>query len=146
MSGGLRGWFGKKYYRTYSNADMQFSPAALHKFASDWALTTRFILRYQKQAPDQFHLIRYEELKSDPGKVIKGVLNFLAVASGEENINAILEETDFKKLKGDDKEGFFRKGTTGDWVNYFTEEDKKLFKSRSGDLLVDLGYESDNNW
>lgn len=40
----------------------------------------------------------------------------------------------------------FRSGKTGEWKKYFTEEHKRLFKEVSGDLLVRLGYEENNNW
>ena len=40
----------------------------------------------------------------------------------------------------------FRSGKTGGWREYFTEEHKKLFKEVAGDLLVQLGYEKDNDW
>lgn len=40
----------------------------------------------------------------------------------------------------------FRSGRTGSWREHFTEEHKKLFKEVSGDLLVRLGYEQNQNW
>jgi sulfotransferase 6B1 len=40
----------------------------------------------------------------------------------------------------------FRSGKTGDWREHFTQEHKKLFKDVAGDLLVRLGYETDNDW
>ncbi len=40
----------------------------------------------------------------------------------------------------------FRKGKVGDWQSHFTDEHKDLFKTETGDLLVQLGYEADNDW
>jgi hypothetical protein len=40
----------------------------------------------------------------------------------------------------------FRSGKTGDWREHFTEEHKKLFKDMTGDLLLKLEYEKDNDW
>lgn len=40
----------------------------------------------------------------------------------------------------------FREGKIGSWRNYFTEEHKKKFKEIAGDLLIDLGYESNLDW
>jgi sulfotransferase 6B1 len=40
----------------------------------------------------------------------------------------------------------FRSGKTGGWKNHFSDEHKTLFKEVAGDLLVQLGYEQDNNW
>lgn len=40
----------------------------------------------------------------------------------------------------------FRSGKTGEWKKYFKDEHKRLFKEVAGELLVQLGYEQDNNW
>ncbi len=40
----------------------------------------------------------------------------------------------------------FRSGKTGGWKQHFSEENKMLFKEVSGDLLVRLGYEKNNDW
>lgn len=40
----------------------------------------------------------------------------------------------------------FRSGKTGGWREHFTEDHKSLFKDIAGDLLVNLGYEKDNDW
>ncbi len=40
----------------------------------------------------------------------------------------------------------FRSGQTGDWRGHFDPEHKKLFKEVSGDMLVRLGYEKNNDW
>lgn len=44
------------------------------------------------------------------------------------------------------KSGTFRKGQPGNWREYFTEQNKALFKEVAGDLLIRLGYENDNDW
>jgi hypothetical protein len=40
----------------------------------------------------------------------------------------------------------FRSGKTGEWKKYFSDEHKKIFKNVAGNLLVKLGYETDNDW
>ncbi len=40
----------------------------------------------------------------------------------------------------------FREGKIGAWKNSFTEEHKALFKRVMGESLVQLGYESNNDW
>lgn len=40
----------------------------------------------------------------------------------------------------------FRSGKTGEWKEHFTDEHKELFKDITGDLLVRLGYERNNDW
>jgi len=40
----------------------------------------------------------------------------------------------------------FRSGKTGGWREHFSDENKNLFKKVSGDLLLRLGYEENNDW
>ena len=40
----------------------------------------------------------------------------------------------------------FRSGKTGEWRAHFTDHHKKIFKEVAGDLLVQLGYEKNNDW
>jgi hypothetical protein len=40
----------------------------------------------------------------------------------------------------------FRSGKIGAWRSAFNTENKQLFKEKTGDLLIRLGYEADTNW
>ncbi len=40
----------------------------------------------------------------------------------------------------------FRSGKVGGWKDKFSDENKKLFKDTTGDLLIRLGYEPHNDW
>lgn len=40
----------------------------------------------------------------------------------------------------------FRKGVIGDWKNHFSAQHKQVFKNVAGQLLIDLGYETDFDW
>jgi hypothetical protein len=42
--------------------------------------------------------------------------------------------------------GTFRRGQPGEWREHFTDENKSVFKSATGDLLQRLGYEKDDAW
>ena len=44
------------------------------------------------------------------------------------------------------KSGTFRKGKPGNWKEYFSEANKRLFKEQTGSLLMDLGYEKNEDW
>ena len=44
------------------------------------------------------------------------------------------------------KSSTFRKGRVGDWREHFNQEHKQLFKEIAGELLVRLGYETNNDW
>jgi hypothetical protein len=65
---------------------------------------------------------------------------------------ALIEKYSFKNLaKGrkqgnEDQKSHYRKGTPGDWKNYFNDEHKSRFKELYGSLIVELGYEKDHEW
>ena len=40
----------------------------------------------------------------------------------------------------------FRKGKAGGWREHFSDSHKQIFKDVTGDLMVRLGYETDDNW
>lgn len=62
-----------------------------------------------------------------------------------------MEDFSFAKQAGrkpskEDKSSFLRKGTTGDWRNYFTPEAAEVFDHYCGDALIAAGYEPDRSW
>lgn len=64
----------------------------------------------------------------------------------------ILEASRFNRLTGgrsrgeEDVQSHYRKGTPGDWRNHFTPALVDHFKAEWGDLLIQLGYETDHTW
>ena len=46
----------------------------------------------------------------------------------------------------EDVHSHYRKGVAGDWKNHFTEKHKDYFKRTYPGLVVQLGYEEDDNW
>ncbi|GAQ85318.1 hypothetical protein KFL_002290090 [Klebsormidium nitens] len=49
-------------------------------------------------------------------------------------------------VKEDKGNRHFRKGTPGDWKNHFNWQNKAYFRTKLGNLLQELGYESDDSW
>lgn len=46
----------------------------------------------------------------------------------------------------EDVQNHYRKGKSGDWRNYFTDEHKALFKELYPSLVPSLGYETSDDW
>ena len=101
---------------------------------------------------DKYAEIAYEDLLERPEEEVKRLLEFLRADAGNEVVRECIESASFENWSDGRKRGqedpfsFLRKGIAGDWKNFFTEKDKLIFKEEAGDLLVELGYEKDNDW
>lgn len=60
--------------------------------------------------------------------------------------NAFERQAAGRQVGEEDVHHHYRKGVAGDWRNYFTPRVTTAFQERYGDLLIQLGYEKDNNW
>ncbi|KAA9013579.1 sulfotransferase domain-containing protein [Niallia endozanthoxylica] len=93
--------------------------------------------------------ITFEELvcntESQNGSIMK-IIEFLWNDLKQLNLT---KEQLLQKIKQNivpKNSGTFRKGSIGDWKHEFNNGHKTAFKNIAGDLLIQLGYEKDNNW
>ena len=90
--------------------------------------------------------IRFEDLINDRDRSLLAMLDdiektgYQIPTPREKALKILIEAINPKKSHT------FRSGKTGGWMNHFSEGNKELFKEVAGDLLVQLGYEKDNNW
>lgn len=90
--------------------------------------------------------IRFEDLINNRDATLDAMLDEVEsigykIPTSRKNALSILAEAIQPK-----KSHTFRSGKTGGWREHFTEEHKNLFKDLTGDLLVKLEYEKDNDW
>jgi len=96
--------------------------------------------------------VRYEDLLERPEEEFGRLFEFLGARAGEKTVARCVKATSFERRSGgrsrgqEDAGSGMRKGIAGDWANVFTGWDKEIYKKIAGDLLVELGYEKDNNW
>lgn len=121
--------------------------AAQHPFACrlNWG---DHITTYFKSANENVHLIRYEELLSDPIAALTAVVEKLtSSAVAPLRISETVERFDFKRqATTDQKDSYLRKGQKGDWTNHFNRESADVFNRYFGKALVLAGYEPDQSW
>uniref|UniRef100_V9L1W0 Sulfotransferase n=1 Tax=Callorhinchus milii TaxID=7868 RepID=V9L1W0_CALMI len=87
----------------------------------------------------------YEDMKEDPRREILKIVEFMDKKLDDEVIDNIVDRTSFNTMKDNKMSNyttfpatifnheispFMRKGTVGDWKNYFTINQNKLFDSR----------------
>lgn len=107
----------------------------------------------EKNRNTNVHLVRYEDLLENTEKTLFQLLQSLQLSNAidHEKVKEIILTYSFqnqaKRNQGEeDAHSFLRKGIHGDWKNYFGPEECALFKHYTKNMLVDLGYESNNNW
>lgn len=100
---------------------------------------------------DRYTEVRYEDLLENPVGEMARLFGFLGTDQDEHLVRQAVEAHRFEKLAGrevgdEDSASFYRKGVSGEWQAVFTEQDKIIYKEIAGELLVELGYERDDDW
>lgn len=129
-----------------------FGPRSLEHFTTNWVRCVAGGLRAKELYGDRFYEVRYETMVEHPKRTVTDLYAWLGVEVDEAFIDSVLDRTKFEKMAGGRKRGEadpraeWRKGISGDWRNYFTQDDKDRFKRLAGELLIELDYERDLNW
>ncbi len=90
--------------------------------------------------------LRFEDLILDRPAALGRILDYLVQRGFVPHLPRDQEIAILEQAIAPKKSGTFRKGQPGNWKDYFTPANKILFKEMAGDLLIQLGYESDQDW
>lgn len=96
--------------------------------------------------------VRYEDLLTQPVDELARVTEHLKGAPVDrQRIAEIVRKYSFenqakRKRGSENKKSFLRKGISGDWKNYFSQEACEVFDRYAGDTLIKTGYEKDRSW
>jgi hypothetical protein len=130
-----------------------FTEMVLRSAAVSW---NDFVSRTIRDGPallgGNYAEVRYEDLLQRPEEEAGRILRFLGADDGGETVRRCVEAASFEawtegRQRGqEDSTAFLRKGVAGDWRGVFTERDRQIFKEEAGELLIELGYEEDDNW
>lgn len=102
-------------------------------------------------------LVKYEDLIRDSRQQLNRIANYLGIMRTENQLNAASEKSSFENMrrlelekgrlyKDQGPKVFMRKGKSGDWNDFFGQDEKSIFKSREGHILIKLGYETNDEW
>jgi hypothetical protein len=96
-------------------------------------------------------VFRYEELRQRQHETFNELFDYCKLALSERKRRRIVEKNSFERktwwrFGRESKRSHLRKGVAGDWKNHFTDRHKQLFKAHYGDILIQAGYEKDNDW
>jgi len=97
------------------------------------------------------HCIRFEDLRAQPDTMLVKVRDFLALDADKAIRADMLRRSSFefitrRKADVEDRNSFYRAGSSGDWHKKLNVEQKQLFADVAGQALADLGYENSTNW
>ena len=123
-----------------------FDHQVICKWAQNWNETVEI---FETEPPSL--RIEYEDMKKDQSAELCKIFKLLGVDDSPDIARVASEKVTFKNTTGResgdmDSTAKARKGMVGDWKNYFTHIDGKIFHAIAGPQLMTNGYESDPQW
>ena len=115
-------------------------------FSELWATQVSEGNRFGAYQPTRYLAIRYEDLSLEPEPTLMKAFRFLGVEFSQEIVDRCCVDGSFERLSGgrsrgqENRDSFFRKGISGDWRNYFSEEMNKVFQDKAGEWLARFDY------
>jgi len=97
-------------------------------------------------AQSEILCIRFEDLRLDQDNTFNRILDFLEEKGFQTKITRQHAVEILGEVITPQKSGTFRKGKPGIWREHFTQKNVDFFKQSTGDLLVELGYEQNDDW
>tara|TARA_Y100000590_G_C15653402_1_gene989653 strand:- start:672 stop:1523 length:852 start_codon:yes stop_codon:yes gene_type:complete len=140
-------YYFKKYPKLSDRIMFSIKGNAYHKTAIHYPnIALRFNKYKSWMSTNSVYCVKYENLvgKNKYNEIKKIMLHYLE----HSNENVSIDDLVKNAISNIDpkKSHTFREGGTQKWKQYFNQEHKKVFKKISGELLIDLEYETDMNW
>ncbi len=113
-----------------------------------WARAVRAGLEAARALPsDSFYLLRYEDMVTRPKETLEPLFTFIGEAWDPCVLDFHLKKREGTKESSDGQVARrLYTHAAGRWQRDLNEQDRETFKRIAGDVLVELGYASDNNW
>jgi hypothetical protein len=98
------------------------------------------------------HLVKFEDLISNPAKVLSACVNFLGFDRPHDTILQITRKINFSTLSGGRKPGqldpksHYRKGVPGEWRDIFSPSDIWILKEKYSELFARCGYDVERGY
>jgi hypothetical protein len=89
--------------------------------------------------------IHFEDLIQDRAATLNRILDHLLARIPLPSSRQLILDS-LEASINPSKSPTFRSGKTGEWKKRFTAEHKRIFKEVAGALLIELGYETGNDW
>ncbi|MEO6468371.1 MAG: hypothetical protein ABIP21_04665, partial [Acidimicrobiia bacterium] len=120
----------------------------------------------QAAATGRYTEVRYEDLRAGEALPLQQAFAAAGIDMDTARCMALLEEFSLSRMAAgtapssitlggemaqridtlQEPKGFFGRGAVGGWAETWTQSDRLLFDAVAGDLLIELGYETDHAW
>jgi hypothetical protein len=91
-------------------------------------------------------VFKFEDLSDSHERFINNLFDFLDIKISNNNLQELYDDLSFsaiskgRKIGSENVNSHYRKGKSGDWRNYFTEEIQCFFDKYAGDKCKQMGY------
>jgi hypothetical protein len=116
---------------------------------------TSWLTKGREAMGDHCLIIRFEDLREDTVTVVERVVDFLGLSATSKQVEVAVQQASLANLRKIErtrwqKKGlgvpekattFYRSGKSGQWKDYFTEDNCELFYEKSAQALRLAGYE-----
>ncbi len=133
-----------KWYFKENPAALLAEPEFVIQTAKWWVAqqeSDRRTLKHYPNLPVRF--VQYETLLERTQEITDELFEFLGV---DPALAAPIEGSLQPGFETEQPDQFLRKGEAGDWVNYFTDENKRTFKQFANEELIRQGYVANDQW
>jgi hypothetical protein len=105
------------------------------------------------QTKDRFHIVYYEDMLDNPLSILSKLANFIGLSTDTKNLKQAIENSSFEKMQNIEQKfgrkysnensgNFVRKGTPGEWFEYFGDKEYQILENRNElKMLENLGYD-----
>lgn len=117
--------------------------------ANVWVNNVRAAEEFGSKHPAVYLRVKYEDMLANTETTLSSIFQFLGVSTDEAIIRECIAKNEFKLLSGgreqgeEDKDSYFRTGTSGGWKDFLTSSALKGIYAKAGSTLKAMGYLDD---
>ena len=108
--------------------------------ARAWANAVSTARRELDRVPNPSLEVRYEELRTDPVRVLRRLFDFCEIPADPATLDEIAARTSFSSHSGTGETSFRRRGEEGEWRRAFGPLDRLVFRLAAADAMAETGY------
>jgi hypothetical protein len=114
----------------------------VNKSAHKWLWRTEVVQDAYRAHAGPKHLIRYEDLLSDPIPHLRSLFGWVGLEVDDAQLATWVERYSFERIPAEARgpQGFFRAGTPGLWRESLTAEEQAVLEAIIGPKVRELGY------